>query len=195
METTQLNKENLFDEAYETFEPTADDSLDCIPFYRAFAGLRAAWGNEFCDQFHHAVHQAACWSSGTTEKSRYQICVDTLRHLVEQSAIPPEPRSVFSYDAAPTSPTEYDARQFFNGEYKKAFPEKRANSKHANGLWKQKKAQSVEILENHYTEMMRRYDVEQERIKRNNQTRRQEWINSIHKLALFENAAKSILAV
>jgi len=181
----------LFTQAYAAFEPSPDDSPNAIPFYRAFAGLRAAWGNDFCDKYNHALHQAAC-ECGTADKP-YTVAIKVLQFMVEGYKPPERPTPSYSYNLPPQPPTEQDARTLFNEAFKEAFPGRRANSKLANEKWIEKREKAMAIMQGRYEIEKVAYDKCEQRREDQNRAHQQKWLDSIHQAALFEDAVREII--
>src|SRR5262249_15190701 len=107
---------------------------------------------------------------------------------------PDEPRYTHSYACLPSEPTDDDARQFFNGEYKRAFPDKRANSKHANALWIEKHEQAMAIVREQYQTRLAAYHARETELDASNAARRQEWIDKFRGMAEFEQFVRELEA-
>lgn len=55
-----MTNQQKFEQAYAAFTPAPDDPVDNIPFYRAYAGLRSAWGESWHTKWGHVLHHIAC---------------------------------------------------------------------------------------------------------------------------------------
>lgn len=180
-----------FAQAHDAFVPADDDNPDCIPFYRMWHGLKAAWGSQFADTFNGALHRAACEGSyAKTNEERYRIALVSLKALVADAKLPEEPRYQHYYGCLPDEPTEQDARAFFNQEYKRAFPGRRANSKDANVKWAEKREQAMAIVRQRYEDSCTAYRARESEIEQGNTRYRQEWFDKLHSMALLENAVR-----
>lgn len=186
-------------EAYEkyllgvgNFVVSPEDNPDCVPFYRAWRGMENVVGKEMMSRWHYLVHEAVCWGSNKPIEEQFQTIVGHLRYMVERWQRPEEPRYSYSYACAPSEPTEHDARQFFNDEYKRAFPGKRANSKDANRLWKEKRDQAFAILRERHNTKQAEYEACEQEYERNNVRRREEWIEKFWSMALFEEFVRGL---
>lgn len=182
-----------FESAYAAFRPAPDDRPEAIPFYRAFAGLRAAWGEDFCDTYNHALHQAACTCGGFPEGQRYAVALAVIKDMAERVVVPEEPRPSCSYSMPPQKPTEDDARALFVEQFRSAFPGKRANSKFGNEQWLRVRGKALELVRAQYDKDKARYDREEARLDAENQRRRQEWRDKVQQAALFVNAVRNLL--
>lgn len=180
-------------EGCRAFVPAPDDNPDCVPFYRAWAGVRAVFGKEVMDMYHHFFHEAICWQAGHLPLEQQWDCITKhLQYIIDRWTRPEEPRYSYMWDAKPQPPKEEDARQLFNREFKKAFPGKRANSKEANRLWEEKKALAMKYVTNDYERNLAAY---QERVREkaeDNARRRAKWIDEFWGVALFENFVRGI---
>lgn len=186
-------KSEIFEQAYADFVPAKDDNPDAIPYYRAFAGLRAAWGEDFYLKYNHAVHQAACWCGGLNG-DRYQVAVATIMDLVEKTRLPDPPRMEMSWDSEPNPPTENDARGIFNASFKKAFPGKRLNSKFAREKWEEKRELAMNLAQEEYEGKKAAYDAKQAKIDQRNADATAIWEEQVRKIEEFKRAAAEALA-
>ncbi len=189
-----IDRREIFEQAAAAFLPAPDDSAAAIPFYRAWAGLRAAWGESFCKDFNGAVHNAACAAGWAPDGERYQAALITLRHLSENQQAPAAPREVWAnaYHATPVEPTERDAREFFNAEWRRKYPGKRANSKEANTKYAELSGKALAILRERYAQALAEYQRREEQTSRENAARREEWFGKLHGMAAFEDAVRDI---
>lgn len=190
-----MTSRERFDAAYATFVPAPDDSDCAIPFYRAYAGLRAAWGPALTDPVglgSHVVHQAACYS-GDAPGDRYDVACQTARRIVETTKLPPKPTPRYSYAAEPSKPTEQDAYEEFKAQYKRAFPGKRINSIHAKQQWAKVEMFAMQFVMNRYQQALAAHQQEEAQRQQQNHARRQEWIDKIHSIALLENMVRDAI--
>lgn len=193
---------DAYEQASAAFVPAPDDNPQAILCYRAWAGLRAAWGAEFCEQFNSAVHNCACAAAWAQEgrTAPYAAAESTLRALVAEQRAPifpdkwrEEPRYVHSYRAEPAAPTERDAREEFNRQWRAKFPGKRCNSREANARYLELADKAMAIVRERYARDLAEYHAAEARTVRENEARRANWVNTIHGAALFEHAARRIL--
>ena len=114
-----MTNQELFNQAYQAFTPAPDDNPDNIPFYRAYAGLRSAWGDKFEKAYSHIVHHCACVISPSYERERHpDLYANALRQLAfyldNNWKEPEDPRYQGFYDQEPTYPGEVQVREYFN---------------------------------------------------------------------------------
>lgn len=181
-------------EGLQAFVPDAKDNPDCIPFYRAWRGMENVLGKDTMSHWHHLMHEAICWATYKPIEEQYATILQHLRSMVDRWKQPEPPRYFYFYECAPSEPTEQDARKFFNEEYKKAFPGKRVNSKHANELWLQKKEQALSILRTNYKTRLAAFEQRKQDHEAREQRARQDWINQFHSMALFEQFVRGLEA-
>jgi hypothetical protein len=181
-----------YQEAAASFVPASDDNPDCIPFYRAFTGLRAVWCEDFCKTNHHIVHQAACHASQVWPEDAYRVALASVRDLASKMVNPPRPNPQYSYRAAPGEPTEADAYNLFKEEFKRAFPDKRVNSRFAKEKWNQKREKALEIVRERWSLARGRFDAEERKIQDVNDKQRQEWEARCASIAEFKAAVGSL---
>lgn len=179
--TKTSTRRQAYVDAFHAMTVDPEDNPDCIPSYRAAAGLRAAWGESFYESHSHSLfHRAFCYAGdvagrGDVEGS-YDVALDVIREWTETAPMPEEPR--FSYNSwmsAPSEPTERDARVYFNTQYKLAYPNRRANSKHANEFWKENRDVAIRILREKYNAELDKYNAELARIDAQNQKARADY--------------------
>jgi hypothetical protein len=178
----------------ESFQPQANDNPDCIPFYRAWAGMRSILGHETLNQWHHLFHEAICWGSNKSMPEQFDTIIQYAQWMCSRGGRTEEPRYSYSWESTPAEPTEHDAREFFNREYKRAFPDKRANSKHANALWPEKKDHALAILREQYNAQLAEHNARESRRMAENLKRHDEWIASAWSMAEFENLVRGLVA-
>ncbi|MCL4540281.1 MAG: hypothetical protein M1378_11920 [Bacteroidetes bacterium] len=130
-----MTREELFLAGYDNFQPHPSYSPDNIPYYRTFAGLRDAWGDEFCKAHNALYQQAATWNRPDRDTA-YRNAINILRDWKFEKIAKPY-HEIF-YESEPAVPTEKDARRYFNEAFRSKFPNERVNSKHANSLWLEK---------------------------------------------------------
>lgn len=175
-----------------TFVPAENDNPECIPFYRAWSGMTAVLGKETMDRWHHLLHEAICWSLSKPELEQFQTIIQSCHWIIDRWTRPEEPRHSYSWECTPSEPTEDDARQFFNMEYKNAFPGKRANSKDANALWLEKRERAIAILRERYDANLARHNERERKRDEENARRREEWIDKFWGMALFEQFVRDL---
>lgn len=188
---TQSNAERYLDGA-QAFVPDATDNRDCVPFYRAWRGVQNVLDKPTMDKWHHLLHEAICTASYKPEHEQYVTFVKHLRYMLERWTRPDEPRYSYSYNCPPSEPTDDDARQFFNGEYKRAFPGKRANSKEANRLYEEKREQAMAILREQYQTRLAAHEARESEYDARNERARDEWIDKFRRMAEFEQLIRNI---
>lgn len=91
-----LDRAEAFEKAYASYSPAHYDPPANIPFYRAFAGLRAAWGVEFYETYHNAVRETAYTVANLPAGERYAVALALLHARVEEATLPREPQPVFN---------------------------------------------------------------------------------------------------
>jgi hypothetical protein len=187
----QSNAERYLD-GTRTFVPDATDNPDCVPFYRAWRGVQNVLDKPTLDKWHHLLHEAICTASYKPEHEQYATFIGHLRYMAERWIKPNEPRPSYGYECEPSEPIEHDARQFFNSEYKRAFPGKRANSKEANRLYEEKREQAVTILREQYNIKRAAYEAREAERDARNQRARDEWIAQFWSMAEFEQLIRNI---
>jgi len=176
----------------ESFTPQPDDNPDCIPFYRAWRGMETILGKETMSRWHYILHEAICWGSNKPIEEQYSTIIQHARYMVTRWSKPEEPRYSYSYECMPSEPTDEDGRQFFNSEYKLAFPGKRANSKEANRLWAEKREQAMSILQEQYKAKLDSYLKREGQRQAENLQRREEWVARFWAMAQFEDLLRSL---
>ena len=179
-------------EGLQSFIPSKEDNPDCVPFYRAWRGMENVVGKETMSQWHHLLHEAICWASNKPESEQFPTILQHLRYMICRWTKPEEPRYSYSWTGAPSEPTEQDARKFFNDEYKRAFPGKRANSKEANRLWEEKRAQAFSILQEQYQTRLKDYELSEQRRDAENDKRKQDYIGQFWAMAQFEEFVRQL---
>lgn len=185
--------EQAFNTAHDAFVPAADDNPDCVPFYRAAAGLYAAWGKEFCDRYNSAVHRAACECSHShPTMSRYQLALYMLKYTAEQTKAPSEPRYSYSSRCEPSEPTEQDARNIFNAQFKRAFPGQRLNSKAAKEKWAQVRDKAFSLARADYETALAAYRAHEASIDKQNAARKAEYQGQLDAIQQFRAAVAAI---
>lgn len=177
---------------FQSFVPASDDNPDCVPFYRAWRGMETVIGKDAMNKWHHLLHEAIGWASYKPESEQYHTIVTHLRAMVDRWEAPKEPYHSFFYETKPTEPTEKDARDLFNREYKRAFPNKRANSKHANEQWRLKRDQAIAIVQEQYQDSLARYEKRKAEREQENARRKQDWIDTFHSMANFEEFVRNL---
>lgn len=176
----------------DSFTAQLEDNPDCVPFYRAWRGMENVLGKDTLSRWHHLFHEAICWGSNKPLEEQFDTIVAHARYMCNRGGRTEEPRYSYSYNCPPSEPTDDDARKFFNSEYKRAFPDKRANSKHANALWIEKREQALSILREQYQAELKRYNDKEECRETENRRRKEEWISAAWTLAEFENVVRSL---
>lgn len=189
-----MDARQVFAEGCKAYEPSPTDNPDCIPFYRAWTGLTAAWSDLFPDKFGHIMHTASCAASYHADPEKaYEAAVAQLRGMVDGYQTPREPiGSYYCGGINAQEPTESTVKAFFNSEFKRAFPGERANSKHAHELWAKNRDKATAILRERYEAALADYQKREDEQRARNAARRQEWIDGIHAAALLENAVRSL---
>ena len=93
-----LDRAEAFEKAYASYSPAPYDPPANIPFYRAFDGLRAAWGVELYEIYRNVVRETAYTiaSLNPPADERYAVALAVLRVRVEEATLPPEPQPVFN---------------------------------------------------------------------------------------------------
>lgn len=196
-----LNREQAYIEASHAWVPDPYDMVEYpsnLPFYRAWQGVVAAMGvsdySQLEERFKGLFHNPICWCMGLPIEQQWAKMVEQFRDMVSKWNAPEEPRLVNwgFYESAPVEPTEHDARQFFNQEYKRAFPGKRANSKDANALWLEKKDKAMVILQERHKGQYAAWEQRRDAAGERQAKARQEWIDKFHAQALFEDWVRSL---
>jgi hypothetical protein len=178
------------------FVAQSDDNPDCIPFYRAWRGVQNVLGKETLDRWHHLFHEAIGLSlyQRVPDREQFAAILKHAGYMCERGGRVEEPRYSYSWESAPSEPTEHDARQFFNVEYKLAFPGKRANSKHANQLWQKNRDKALSILTEQYQARLADHKARQEKRELENARLRAEWIGQAQGMAQFEDLIRTLQA-
>ena len=192
METQTLTRADIFLDASRAFVPQADDNPDCIPFYRAWAGMRAVLGKETMDNWHHMFHEAICWNLPKAETEQYAAILSHARYMIERWQKPEVPRTSYSWECAPSEPTEQDARTCFSSEYKVAFPKNRLNSKHARELWDTHKDKAMQLVRETYQANLAAYEKREQDRQARADRERAEWIDKFWSMAEFEDLVRSL---
>jgi hypothetical protein len=194
-----MSNQEKFDQAYKSFVPAADDNPDNVPFYRAYAGLKLAWGERFAKAFGHVVHHCACCISSKNDLERhpndlYQFALKQLNfYLTNNWTVPEDPRYQGFYDQKPIYPGEVQVREFFNQQFKGKFPGERINSKHAKALWIEFQDIAKDLVVKEYQKKLEHYQHREKTIEDGNRARRDEWMDKIQERALFEEEVRKIL--
>lgn len=188
-----MNREELFEAAYAAFVPAEDDNPECVPFYRAWRGLEAAWGAEFCKRYNGVVHRAACECSYKHPTMRpYELALFTAKHMIENAKAPEEPRVVYSHRAEPSEPTEQDARAIFATQFKAKWPNERLNGKLAREKWELVKDRAYAIARERYETLLAEYREYEAGIQRQNDARKAEWQSKVDHLKQLREAVASL---
>lgn len=182
-----MTAQDRFQEAYHGFQPAADDNPECIPFYRSHAGLRAAWGEDFCRQHHSLVHECACYCNGD-----YAKAVQHAKWIGETIKLPEEPSYSYSWKSEPRKPTEADAKEEFKWRFKAAFPGQRLNSREARQKWLEKRRQALKYVGKRYHKALLEYRQDVERCAEENAKRKAEWQGECSRLEALKAAVQSL---
>lgn len=181
----------IYRDAYHAYEPQPDDRPDGISFYRAWAGLRAAWGDVFCKKYDAILHRACCMAYRFSPEEGYAIALSIVEESARQ-ADPPRPSGPYSSNCPPRLPREDDARNLFKSEFRRAFPGKRLNSREANRLWIEKRAQAMEIVQARYRERCAQYEADEKLMSDERAARVAEWGERCQRNADFRQAVEAL---
>ncbi len=190
-----MSSQQRFEEAFKGWKQEPTDNPENIPFYRAFAGLRAAWGEDFYKNYNHVIHHVAC-SMDKRAENLYQEALRQLAYYEGYSItykLPEQPRPRYSYSSEPNKPGEKEAKEYFDREYKRVYPGKRLNSKDAHEKWAANKDKALLIVTQAYTKALDAYQAKEKALDAENDARQREWENKIQETAIFENFIKEIL--
>lgn len=191
-----MNNRQRFEEAYDAFVPAPDDNPDNVWFYRTYAGLKAAWGPAFHKNYEAVLHHVACTARELRSVPLYDGALRQLAFYLEHGyefQIPEEPHYRGFYDQMPQYPGERDAKELFNSEFKRVYPDKRLNSREAHEKWAANKDKAFQILVDQYHKKMAHYTARENECAEQNRLRRAEWLDKIHARALFEIEVEKIL--
>lgn len=194
-----MSLEQRFIAAYQAYSPDASDSPDAIPYYRTWAGMRAAFGPAFVDTYNGACHNAMVFTSVNgaqgmkAAESAFVQVMANLQRFAQEAKTPDAPRERYSWASKPSEPTESDAKAEFNRQFKIAFPAERLNSKHAKAEWSRVAPKAMDLVQKRYQQEHAAWQAEQDRIESQTQDARQKWLDGLHASALFENAVLDLL--
>jgi hypothetical protein len=174
------------------FEASENDNPDCVPFYRAWFAMTQVIGKDAMSRWHHLLHECLCWASSQPESEQFNVALKHARYMIDRWSTPDEPRYIYSGQAHPSEPTETDARKFFNEEFKRAFPGKRANSREANRLWEEKREQAMAILRERYQASVKEYETHEQDIETKNAAMREAWIDRFRGMAEWEQFVRNL---
>lgn len=150
-----MNKE-VYEAAYRDFVPAAEDNPENIPFYRAWAALKALlifYG--YPDPYRAPInaHSICCWD----HSGSYEGFLKTLSMHTPEPPVKVE-RVQCRYYSEPRKPAEKDAYEIFSRNYKQVFPGKRLNSNHAKDRWIAKRDIALQMAEEDYLITKQDYD-------------------------------------
>ena len=191
------NKSDAYVRAYRAFEPALDDNPDCVPYYRAAAGLKAVWGQEFCTKYSSAFHRAFCAAGSVRAEDGLRAAEAALEEMISLSQEYPRekerPRTRFFYQAEPAEVTVENVRAFFCEEYRRAFPGRRSNSRHAKMLWVEKEKEAWKILWERHARKMEAFRAEEAKCDSENRRRYEEWQAECERTEAFVAFAKNLI--
>lgn len=150
-----MNKE-AYEAAYRDFVPATEDNPENVPFYRAWAALKALliiYG--YPDPYKAPInaHSICCWE----HSGDYNAFVKILPMHTPKEPVKVE-RMRCRYYSEPNKPTEKDAYEIFSRNYKLVFPGKRLNSKHAKEKWIEKRDMAFTLANEDYAVLKRDYE-------------------------------------
>lgn len=183
---------DTFTLAHEAFIPAPDDNPDAVPFYRAYAGLKQAWGAEFVDEFHTAIHQIGCHIMHLKLEEKYPKALELLRYNVEHQAVIPKPQKRYQYHSEPDPPTEQDVVDLFNEQFRGAYPGKRINSKFAKEKWSQYSHMAKKAVQERYERAKAAYQGRLDQEERDYQNQLKPWQERMDSIKKFAQKAESI---
>ena len=186
---TMESASEAYRQACAEYVPDASDNPECVPFYRAWRGVKAAWGTGFVEANHHWVHRALCWSSPEYE---YETVLKTIRFLANDAKRPDDPYRELSYHCPPHEPTEDDVIHFFRMEYRRAYPGKRVNSKHAKEQWAKVKDRAAQLVREQYEKDLEEYRAKEAAIKARNDAQQAEWQAQVDAIEAFKAACANL---
>jgi hypothetical protein len=190
--TPPLTTSNAFEAAYAAFAPAPDDNPAAVPAYRAFHALNAVWGESFGRQFNATWHRAACEASWAQEGERYKAALSAARDWVASAVPPPEPRPCYSYASEPKAPTDADVIAAVRREFKLAYPGKRWGSAFAKAALARVRDQAHKLLLARFVADVVKYEASETGRKASDATRHQAWLDTLHSMALLEDAVRKL---
>ena len=179
-----------FDTLYAAYTPAADDPAENVPFYAAYAALKALWPG----MSEHVIHQCGCAAGWAADGQRYAAALATVRDMAERAQMPREPYRRISYALAPDAVSDGDVTAFVRAEYKRAFPSCRWGSAHAKEQFERVKDQARAILEERRVERVKAYLIEESRIEAENAARKAEYDAEVARVNGFRSAVAALLA-
>ena len=183
-----MNREAVYESAVTSFVPNDDDPPENIRYYRFYAGLAAAWP----DVPEYLRHNASMVLGSNNGRSDYQNAAEWLSATCRAIKPPCEPIHSYNYSSPPDEPSEKSIREYFNDQFKRAFPGERTNSKHANALWIEKQEQARKNVWEMYKEDHNAFEVREARIEAENATRRAEWQEKVDGIRRIQALAEGI---
>lgn len=149
LESTQVaTNTSIYESAYAAFVPAADDAIENVPFYRAWAGLKAVLAaHGHSDPYRSGIdaHGICCWAHDGSYKSVINV-LDM--HMPKTPKM--RDRMLRFYHSEPSIPTECDAQRIFKDQYKSKFPGNRLNSTHAKKMRDKVKSQAMVMAKEDY---------------------------------------------
>jgi hypothetical protein len=186
------SRQQQFELAHAAFTTAPEDSPEAVPFYRAHAGLRAAWGAEFVRAYDSAVHRAACNAGWAKDGERYRVALDTVRSMAQEQTAPQEPRYRYCYDGEPREPNDADVLEFFRQQWRAKYPGKRVNSREALAKFEEVKGKALTILQQRHAAAMAERLEKHARIDRENAAARAKWQEAIDHQNAFRAAVAAL---
>lgn len=187
------NRQQIFEAACAAWTPAPEDNPEAVPFYRAHAGLRAAWGEEFYRAYDSAMHRAACEAGyGKTPEESYRVALASVRDMAQRQVAPSEPRYNYCHYSEPRAPTEQDALEFFRREWRKKHPGKRVTCAEATAKYAEVKGRALEILTGQHVIALDEWRDKVARVDSENAKRRAEWQNAVAAQDAFRSAVAAL---
>ena len=173
-------------EKYESgklsFVQSPTDNPECIPFYRAWAGMRAVAGDDRMKEWHHSFHRALLWNNEGQEWDR------TIANLLDgiSSGKRREVSYRSFYESEPDPDIDARALQIFHIQYRERFKGKRINGTHARDQWELVKGKAIAIARDEYQSLINSYNERKGKIDMANEESQISVINADRADAEFE---------
>jgi len=182
------DKEFIFKQAYDAFVPDKEDNIDCIPYYRCWAGIRAVIGEVHIKKYNNFIHNSMFWARAHT----WTELVKAMQINIPDMTPGDCPREYYCYDAKPCQDVELIARSIFEQQFRDAFPRKRLNSKFAKEQWVKVQDKAREFAREDIARAMKPYNDKLARLEREYKADLKSYINKCHALASWENFVRSL---
>lgn len=170
--------------AFDAWQPGEDDRPEAIPYYRAAAGLKAAWGEDVVERLGSHFHACFC-AAGS---HGYRAALATLRHLAEQP-VPSRPQFVGRWIS---EPVEVTAEDVFVEAFRRHYPGKRINSKLAKAKREESAKQAQEIADRRNEEARKQYNDERAKTNAQAAAHHRKWLDEVQQIAILEDLVREI---